>query len=169
VFFCENNGYAITTAVAASHGQPDIAKRGEGYGVPGVIVDGQDVDAVYEVTHAAVERARNGDGPTLVEAKTYRFDEHQVGLKVSGRPYRPVSEVQHYVNHRDPLVLFKGIMLKQGVSEAVLEAIEEEVSHEVSRAIEFAEQSPLPDPADVFDDMYANPIGYPVRTGGVRV
>src|SRR5688572_26882259 len=83
IFFCENNGYAITTPVMKSHGQPDIAKRAAGYGIPGVIVDGQDAVAVYEVTHAAVERARRGDGPTLIEAKTYRFDEHQVGLKIN--------------------------------------------------------------------------------------
>src|SRR4029450_2784784 len=65
IFFCENNGYAISTSVAKSHGQPDVAKRADGYGMPGVIVDGQDAEAVYEVTREAVLRARAGQGPTL--------------------------------------------------------------------------------------------------------
>src|SRR5688572_3250036 len=88
IFFCENNLYAITTSVAKSHGQPDIAKRAYGYDIPGVIVDGQDVVGVYQVTRTAVERARRGEGPTLIEAKTYRFDEHQVGLNTNTRTYR---------------------------------------------------------------------------------
>src|SRR5580658_6155329 len=79
IYFCENNGYAITTSVAMSHAQPSIAKRAAGYGLLGVEVDGQQVSAVYDATSAAVARARSGHGPTLIEAKTYRFDEHQVG------------------------------------------------------------------------------------------
>src|SRR5277367_3274508 len=76
IYFCENNGYAITTSLARSHGQPNIAKRAEAYGMPGVSVDGQNAGAVYEVTQEAVLRARRGEGPTLIEAMTYRFDEH---------------------------------------------------------------------------------------------
>src|SRR5580658_2548114 len=79
IYLCENNGYAITTSVAQSHGQPSIARRADGYGMPGVTVDGQDVVAVHSATEEAVARARSGHGPTLIEAKTYRFDEHQVG------------------------------------------------------------------------------------------
>src|SRR5580658_3224070 len=79
IFLCENNGYAITTSLASSHGQPDIALRASGYGMCGLTVDGQQVSAVYDATSAAVARARSGHGPTLIEAKTYRFDEHQVG------------------------------------------------------------------------------------------
>ena len=89
IYFCENNGYAITTSLAGSHGQPSIAARAEAYGMPGSVVDGQDVAAVYEVTREAVARARRGEGPTLIEAKTYRYDEHNVGLLIPGKPYRP--------------------------------------------------------------------------------
>lgn len=161
IFFCENNRYAITTSVQKSHAQPDIAKRAQGYDIPGVIVDGQEVSAVYEATRAAVERARRGDGPTLIEAKTYRFDEHQIGLKIIGESYRSESEIQEYMNHRDPLVLYKSVLVKSGFSEAEIGAVEKEVAEEVARSIEFAEQSPLPDPADVYQNMYANPINYP--------
>lgn len=161
IFFCENNRYAITTSVATSHGQPDIAKRAEGYGMPGVIVDGQDVTAVYQATCAAVERARRGEGPTLVEAKTYRFDEHQVGLNIIGEPYRSDSEIRDYVQHHDPLVLFKAVMLAAGLPEAQIDAIETEVAGAVAHSIRFAEESGLPDPADVYQNMYVNPINYP--------
>jgi pyruvate dehydrogenase E1 component alpha subunit len=161
IFFCENNLYAVTNSVTLSHGQPDIAKRAHGYGIPGLIVDGQDVTAVYDVTHAAVERARRGEGPTLIEAKTYRFDEHQVGLNILSEPYRTASEVQDYVQHRDPLTLFKQVLLGSGFSEAELGALEQEVAAAVAGAIEFGRQSPLPDPRDVYQYMYVNPINYP--------
>lgn len=161
IFFCENNGYAITTSVADSHGQPDIAKRAEGYGIPGVIVDGQDVSAVYAVTAEAVARARAGEGPTLIEAKTYRLVEHQVGLNTQGDPYRSPEEVDHHIKHRDPLILYKTVLLETGISEAVLSQIEEEVAVSVTEAIAYAEDSPFPDPTTVYDHMYSNPINYP--------
>lgn len=161
IFFCENNRYAVTTSVAESHGQPDIAKHAAGYEIPGVIVDGQDVTAVYEVTREAVERARRGQGPTLIEAKTYRFDEHQVGLNILGEPYRPQSEVQEYMQQRDPLTLFRKALLEAGFGEVELQAMEEEVVQSVARAIDFGRQSPAPDPGDVYEYMYVNPIHYP--------
>lgn len=161
IFFCENNLYAVTNSVEKSHGQPDIAQRAQGYGMPGVIVDGQDLAAVYEVTCAAVARARRGEGPTLIEAKTYRFDEHSVGLNTLGESYRPAAEVHDYVHNRDPLALFKKALLQGGFSESELAAMEQDVIDAVARAIEFGRQSPLPDPADVYLYMYANPIRYP--------
>lgn len=161
IFFCENNRYAVTTSVISSHGQPDIARRAHGYGIPGVVVDGQDVVAVYEATQAAVDRARSGEGPTLIEARTYRFDEHQVGLNILGEPYRSEAEVADYIQHRDPVALFKQTLLTSGFSEAELLAIESGASEAVSRAIEFAKRSPLPNPVDVFEYMYVNPINYP--------
>jgi pyruvate dehydrogenase E1 component alpha subunit len=166
IFFCENNRYAVVTSVAESHGQPDVARHAPAYGIPGVIVDGQDVTAVYEATHTAVESARRGEGPTLIEAKTYRFEEHQVGIDAllkSSRPYRPKAEVQEYIELHDPLVQFKGVLLESGLPAAELRAIEEEVAEEVIHAIDFAKASPLPDPADVYQYMYANPINYPVN------
>jgi len=167
IFFCENNGYAITTSVTMSHGQPDIAKRAAGYGMPGVSVDGQDVTAVYEVTRSAVERARRGDGPTLIEARTYRFDEHQVGLNTNRDPYRPPAEVQHHIENRDPLVIYRAKMLQNGFTQEEIRAVEAEVAASVAHSIDFGECSPLPEAADVFQNMYANPIGYPPAIRGV--
>lgn len=158
IYLCENNGYAITTSVARSHGQPDIAKRAEGYGMPGIAVDGQDLDAVYRATSAAVERARRGEGPTLIEAKTYRFDEHNVGLFVPGTPYRAPQEVTHYRTLRDPIVLYKKALLDEGVEEATLASIESEVVAAVAAAIDFAERSPMPDPSTLYDYMYSTPL-----------
>jgi pyruvate dehydrogenase E1 component alpha subunit len=162
IFFCENNGYAITTSLKASHAQPEIAKRAIGYDMPGVPVDGQDLLAVHEVTRVAVERARAGQGPTLIEAKTYRFDDHQIGLSaLVTEPYRPASEVESYIQHRDPITLYRQVLLKSGFSETELKAIEEEVAHAVGHAISFAESSPEPAPNEVYQNMYVNPIHYP--------
>ena len=161
IFFCENNRYAVTTSVAASHGQPKIARRADAYGMPGVSVDGQDVTAVYEATQAAVDRARRGEGPSLIEAQTYRFDEHQVGLNVPGDPYRPPDEVQAFIRNRDPLVLFRQVLLGCGLADADLDALETEVRKDVANAIQFAQDSPLPDPTSVYEHMFVNPIQYP--------
>ncbi len=166
VFFCENNLYAVTTSLARSHGQPDIAKRAEGFGMPGVSVDGQDVMAVYEATQMAVERAREGKGPCLVEARTYRFEEHAVSLSIPVA-YRDEAQIEDYKANRDPLVLYKQVLLSEGMGEAALQAIESEVSEEVSEAVAFALDSPLPDPARVYDFMFSNPIHYPQQTRGI--
>src|SRR5580704_16697550 len=110
IFVCENNLYAISTPGAKSHGQPDIALRAAGFGLPGVIVDGQDLAAVYSATAVAVSRARQGAGPTLIEAKTYRFEEHCLNLQVP-IAYRTPQELERYKSQRDPLVLYRKEML----------------------------------------------------------
>lgn len=158
IYLCENNGYAITTSVARSHAQPSIAKRADAYAMPGVAVDGQDVSAVYEAARDAAARARRGDGPTLIEAKTYRFDEHQVGLFLQGSPYRSPTELDHYKTQRDPILLFRRAVLAAGLSEQELEGIESEVTLGVSEAVQFGKESPLPDSASVYDYLYSNPI-----------
>lgn len=162
IFFCENNGYAITTSVTQSHAQPDVAKLAAGYAMPGVIVDGQDVIAVYEATAEAVKRARSGAGPTLIEAKTYRFDDHQIGLNaLVTEPYRPAAEVEGYMKTRDPIVLYRQVLLRNGVTAADLNEIETEVTAAIAHAIAFAEESPLPEPTELYQHMYVNPIHYP--------
>ena len=158
IYLCENNGYAITTSIANSHGQPSIAKRADAYGLPGVVVEGQDVRAVYTAASAAAVRARAGEGPTLIEAKTYRFDEHNVGLFIPGKPYRPAEEVQEYKTARDPVVLFRRVLLAEGCSDVELNSIEDEVIHSVAEAIRFGEVSPLPDPATLYDHLYRHPV-----------
>jgi TPP-dependent pyruvate/acetoin dehydrogenase alpha subunit len=170
IYLCENNGYAITTSVAISHAQPEVARRADGYGMPGIAVDGQDVRAVFEATSAAVARARRGEGPTLIECKTYRFEEHEVGLAVPGKPYRAQEEIEFQRKNRDPLVLYRAALLAEGgVSAQELDRIEEEAVSAVTEAIRFGEQSPLPSADSLYDYMYSRPILYPrVAAGRAR-
>lgn len=163
IFFCENNGYAISTSVAKSHGQPDIAKRAIGYGFPGIIVDGQVIEEVHAATAEAVARARAGEGPTLIEAKTYRFDEHSRNLSVP-IPYRTEEEVEHHRTTRDPIVLYRAVLEERGVPGADLDAIADEVAAAVEDALEFARTSPDPELSGLYDDMFSNPINYPRAT-----
>ncbi|MER8467420.1 thiamine pyrophosphate-dependent dehydrogenase E1 component subunit alpha [Mesorhizobium sp. M1396] len=158
IYLCENNGYAISTSVAQSHGQPDIALRAAGYGMPGIEVDGQDVSVVYEAAAQAVARARAGEGPTLIVANTYRFDEHNFGMVISGPPYRSIEEVQTYKRGRDPIVLYRAVLLDAGYDEDSLAAIEEEVAGAVKQAVEFAMVSPMPRPETLPDYMFKSPL-----------
>lgn len=105
IFLCENNQYAVTTAAADVVAVEDIADRGRAYDIPGVVVDGQDPVAVYEAVSQAVERARAGDGPSLIEAKTYRYKEHAEGLHI-GAEYRSEEEVEEWAK-RDPIPTFR--------------------------------------------------------------
>ncbi|AKM07727.1 thiamine pyrophosphate-dependent dehydrogenase E1 component subunit alpha [Pelagerythrobacter marensis] len=157
VYFCENNGYAVTTPVSMSHGQPDIARRADGFGIPGITVDGQDVEAVHAVTADAVMRARRGEGPTLIEARTYRFDEHSNRLAIPIE-YRSQEEIDHYRNERDPVALYRAILIQRDLL-ADIEAIEAEVRETIDAAVTFAKESPEPETSDLWDNMYANPIG----------
>lgn len=161
IFFCENNGYAVTTSVEKSHGQPDIALRGPGYGVPGEIVDGQDAEAVYEITRQAVERARSGGGPSLIEAKTYRFGEHSHSLHIPIK-YRSNEEIDHYRNERDPIALYRAVLVSRGLADEVA-SIEDDVARTMQAAVEFAKQSPEPDMQDLVECMYSNPIDYSIE------
>lgn len=158
IYLCENNGYAITTSVSLSHGQPSIAARAQSYGMPGIAVDGQDLFAVYDATRLAVQRARAGEGPTLVEAKTYRFDEHEVGLVVPGAPYRSDAEVAQHISNNDPLTLFRRAMSSQGFSVSELETVEREVVQSVQDAIQFAQNSDYPRPEDLGNYLYSTPV-----------
>lgn len=160
IYLCENNGYAITTSIADSHGQPDIAKRADSYGMPGSRVDGQDVAAVFTATSEAVARARRGGGPTLIVADTYRFDEHNVGLIVPGAPYRARDEVERHRSQRDPVTLFRGVLLAAGWTESDLRVVEDQVESDVAHAVQFARESPHPDPSRLSDYMYSNPIAH---------
>lgn len=157
IYFCENNGYAVTTSVANSHGQPEIARRADGFGIPGIAVDGQDIEAVYAVTQEAVGRARAGDGPTLIEAKTYRFDEHSNRLAIPIE-YRSKEEIAHHRAERDPIALYRAILTERGAADDAA-AIEAEVREAIEAAVVFAKESPEPEMSDLWDSMYVNPIG----------
>nr|WP_292385327.1 thiamine pyrophosphate-dependent dehydrogenase E1 component subunit alpha [Mesorhizobium sp.] len=156
IYHCENNGYAMTTSVAQSHGQTDIALRAAGYGMPGITVDGQDVSVVYEAAALAVARARAGDGPTLIVANTYRFDEHNFGMVVPGQPYRSVEEVEAHIRDRDPILLYRTVLLEEGINEKSLGAIEDEVAEAVDRAVQFALASPMPRTETLPDYMFSS-------------
>jgi acetoin:2,6-dichlorophenolindophenol oxidoreductase subunit alpha len=156
IFFCENNGYASTTSFARMSAVPDLAVRAEGFAMPGVVVDGQDVEAVHGATAAAVERARRGEGPTMIEAKTYRYQDHAEGLLFATN-YRTASEVERW-RQRDPIDIGAAALLAAGVDGERIAAVRSEVDREIDDAVEFAIASPLPDPSAAFDDLYAEPI-----------
>jgi pyruvate dehydrogenase E1 component alpha subunit len=150
--------------VEKSHGQPDVARRADGYGMPGVIVDGQDAEAVYEVTREAVERARSGGGPTLIEAKTYRFDEHSNRLAIPIR-YRSDEEIAHHRTNRDPIALYRTVLVSRGC-ETEVASIEANVAELMDEAVRFARESPEPEMQDLIDSMYSNPIHFPAAWEG---
>ncbi|GAA4527350.1 MULTISPECIES: thiamine pyrophosphate-dependent dehydrogenase E1 component subunit alpha [Nonomuraea] len=154
VFFCENNGWAVSVRAGELTSVEDISVRATGYGMPGVTVDGQDPVATYEAVSAAVARARRGEGPSLVEAKTYRFHEHAYGLRVKNS-YRDQSEVDVWRQERDPIDLFRRRLLDEGLAdEAAVEALDSEVRAEVAAAVEFARDSPYPEPEEAYRDLY---------------
>lgn len=156
IYFCENNGYAISTPARETVSVPDVAVRAAGYDMPGVVVDGQDVLAVHEATAEAVARARAGEGPTLIEAKTYRYDEHAAGL--NPLHYRTEEEIERW-RERDPIVLFRARLAEEDLLSADrLAAIEAEAEADVADAIRFGRESPLPDPIEAFDHVFVDPI-----------
>ena len=153
VFLCENNGYAEFTPQRGHQAIVDVADRAAGWGMPGVVVDGMDAIAVYEVTCEAVARARRGEGPTLVEAKTYRFYDH-VGVKGMRVPYRTEEEVEE-ARTRDPIPMLEARLIEVDMASAdQLRAVWDEVGAEVAEAITFAEESPVPDEDQLLTDVY---------------
>lgn len=154
VFLCENNQYALSTpAHTVTSGV--IADRAAGFGMPGVRVeDGQDVLAVHDAVSTAVARARAGDGPTLVEVITYRYNEHSDGLRL-GTDYRPADEREAWLK-KDPIQLFREYLESTGVAPADLDSMEAEVLAEVDEAVAFTDASPYPDPSVAFDDLYTD-------------
>ncbi len=152
VYVCENNLYAVSTRQSRVRKVEDIADRAVGYGMPGVVVDGNDVIAVYEAVNEAVERARAGEGPTLVECKTYRWRAHFEGEVDT---YRPPEEVAEWMK-REPIAPYRRMLIEQGLlSEADAQAIEKSVLKELEEAVEFARQSPLPEPETAMEGLWA--------------
>lgn len=150
VFFCENNGYAVSFGVNRSTAVEDISTRAQGYDAPGVTIDGMDVVAVHEATREAVEFARKGGGPSLIEAKTYRFFGHSRGDPHFG-PYRTEQEVSKW-KKRDPLLLAEKL-LKMTTAEK--DAHQKMVVEEMAMAAEFAQNSPEATLESALEDVYA--------------
>ncbi|MEZ5217570.1 MAG: thiamine pyrophosphate-dependent dehydrogenase E1 component subunit alpha [Ilumatobacteraceae bacterium] len=153
VFACEHNGYGEYTPTDQIMVISDIVDRAPGYGMPGVIVDGMDVIAVYEAAVEAVERARRGEGPSLVEAKTYRYYNHH-GVQNLGLKYRTDAEVQQW-RERDPIIGFEQRLIEAGTATAdELQATWDEVNADIEAAIEFADESPLPEADQLLANVY---------------
>jgi pyruvate dehydrogenase E1 component alpha subunit len=143
VFVCENNGCGVSLPAARATNVKHVAERAAAYGMPGVIVDGQDPIAVYEVVAEACVRARAGDGPTLIDAKTYRFREHAEVLFIAD-PYGSEEEVNDWTLNRDPAKNFPRRLVEMGVlGQAEIEEIVAEEKHTVEDAVAFARASPM--------------------------
>jgi TPP-dependent pyruvate/acetoin dehydrogenase alpha subunit len=155
IFVLELNQYASTTPYRTTCNVENISDRAAGYGIPGVVVDGNDVLAVYEVAKTAVKRARDGLGPTFIEAKTYRIKGHFVG---DPEKYRSREEVEGQKVHC-PIKGFKEKLLADNLlSTSELELIEATISGEVKAAVKFAEDSPWPDPQEALDDLFVEKV-----------
>lgn len=155
IFVCENNRYAISVRQEKQMAIENVADRAAGYGMPGVVVDGQDVLAVYKVMKEAVERARAGDGPTLIEAKTYRIVPHS--SDDDDRLYRSRDEVKIYRTAQDPLNRLRRYILDEHLAiEEDLAAIETRVMRTINEATEWAEQQPDPTPESAAEHVYGS-------------
>ena len=153
IFFCENNGYGMSGNIKKMTNVANLSERAASYGIPGEIVDGTDVIAVYEAVKKAVERAKNGEGPTFIEAKTYRWRGHS---RSDARKYRTREEEQEWMNIKDGIKNFKEKLLFDGVlTEAEIKEVEEKVKQVLDEAVEFAENSPEPSIDTLEEDIFA--------------
>lgn len=154
IFQCENNEYAISVPQKMQMAVSSVADRAAAYGMPGITVDGTDVLAMYEVTRRAVERARRGDGPTLIEARVVRMTAHS--SDDNDRTYRPSSELKQ-LRRQDPIARFAAYLHEHDLlSEAEEQELRQAVTAEVDAATEAAEQAPLPDPESLYNHVYAS-------------
>lgn len=152
VFVCENNQYGMSMSTARSMPVANVADRAAAYAMPGHVIDGNDFLAVYETAHAACEAARAGDGPSLLECKTYRLRGHS---KSDRNLYRTKDEIESW-RARDPIPRLRDTLVAAGrMTEARAAAIEAEAGAEIEAAVEFARTSPDPDPHDLERDVYA--------------
>ena len=153
VFVCENNLYMEYTPIGqVTPVEHPAADRAAAYGLDSIIVDGNDADAVYRIALAAFDRARAGDGPSLIEAKTYRHHGHS---RADPGKYRPKEEVEAWLA-RDPIPMYRGRLLDFGIAEAVIAAMEQDVQAAVDTATEVAKASPMPSPDLIETDVWAD-------------
>ena len=162
IFVCENNQFAVTTSYKDSVSVENISDRASAYNMPGLTIDGQDVIAMYEATNEAVIRARNGDGPTLIEGLTYRYYDHSLGLAAVRRvEYRTDEDIKKW-RERDPIILLTQTLISQNIaSKEECDEIEKEEEKNVEIALEFARKSPYPTPDQLYEDMWSTPIPLP--------
>ncbi len=157
IFVIENNGYAMGTSVQRTSNVHELYTLGEAYDMPAEPVDAMNVEAVHEAVARAAERARAGEGPTLLEFRTYRYKGHSMS---DPQKYRSKEEVEQY-KQRDPLEQVRTTILNNKIAtEKELEAIEQKVNGQVEESVKFAEESKFPDPSEAMKDIYAEP-NYP--------
>lgn len=155
IYICENNQYGMGTSLARAMSSQDISQKACAYDIAAEFVDGMDVLAVREATLRAVERARKNYLPSLLEVRTYRFMGHSMSDPGN---YRTRAEIERH-QERDPIKLFSASLKEEGVlSDSEFQEIEAQVKEQVEKAVRFAEESPLPDPKELYTDVYANPI-----------
>lgn len=169
IFVVENNLWAIgmqhnrATNPTAGDDSPFIYKKGPAFGMPGILVDGMDVRKVREVAVAAIERARRGEGPTLIEAQTYRFRGHSLADPDELRE----KKEKEYWQARDPIPAFRKFALEEGLmSDADVKDIEKQVTAEVEDAVKFADESPKPERGQLLENVFADPKGFGVSPDG---
>jgi pyruvate dehydrogenase E1 component alpha subunit len=152
IYFCENNQYAMSMPITRSSRVENLSDRAAGYGIPGVTVDGNDLFAVYAATQEAIARARSGAGPTLIEAKTYRWKGHS---KSDKQRYRTRDEVQAW-QARDPIARLAARMMDAGfLTEEEFAQMEQDAQAEIDAAVDFAKGCAEPDPATILEGIYA--------------
>ena len=155
VYVVENNLYGESTHQRDVMNITNIADRAVAYGIPGVIVDGNDVIAVYEVIGEAVARARKGEGPSLIECKTYRHRGHSEGDVGPRQIYRTEQEIEEW-KKKDPIPRFKKQLIEtQVLTEKATAEIDQQILEEVDKAVKFAEESSFPEPEETLDDVYS--------------
>jgi TPP-dependent pyruvate/acetoin dehydrogenase alpha subunit len=153
LYVCENNLYAASTPATSTLAHSDVAARAAGYGIPGIIVDGNDVMAVYQAAQTAVDRARNGEGPTLIECKTYRWRGHTE--RVGGADPRPEDEVKAW-QQKDPIERFVADLMERSyITQEAWQKMDEEILVEIEDAVTFSKESPFPDLEDALEDVFA--------------
>jgi pyruvate dehydrogenase E1 component alpha subunit len=152
IFVCENNQYGMSSAITEMTNIKDLSIRASSYGIPGTTIDGNDLLQVIQTTEEAVNRARNGDGPTFIEAKTYRYNGHS---KSDKQVYRAEEEVAEW-KRRDPIIRFEQLLQKANVlSDHEADKIKEHVRKQVDEALDFAINSPEPPLEELLTDVYA--------------
>ena len=160
IFICENNNYAMGTSVERTSNVVDIYKLADSYEMPADSIDGMSAESVHESIARAVKRAREGDGPTLIEMKTYRYKGHSIS---DPQKYRTKDEVEEY-KQRDPIqMVLKTITDNKFATKEEIEAIQKRVNDKVDASVKYAEESPWPDEDEVLKDIVAEP-DYPFIT-----
>jgi pyruvate dehydrogenase E1 component alpha subunit len=151
VFICNNNQYAYSTPLERQMAVENVADRAEAYGMPGEIVDGNDIVAVWDAATRAIERARAGEGPTLIECKTFRMTGHSAHDDAGYVP----PELFQFWEDRDPINRFQRLLIDRGlIDQAGVEELQQRINQEIDEAIQAAEKDPFPEPEDCLRDVY---------------